>query len=191
VSTSTTKLGLVKPAAGEKYSRSTYNNNLDIIDADSRAFDKMLHFEAYVLSQQTPTPASTWWGPSTPITAARQSDASFNDAEFTEAVPSATGTDGIKLTKEGIYTVTWGIGNASASSLPLWHIVCGDGSSPQNANNTVLGRSPTFSIPSGDWYYMYAENFYVGPAGKNIFFKYSAGTANVPITHRIRITKLA
>jgi len=192
MSTSTTKLGLLKPAAGEKYSRATYNNNLDIIDADSQEFDKMLHFEAYVPTQQTPSPANTWWGPSTPITAAREAGTSFNDSEFTEAVPSSIDTDGIKLTKEGIYTITWGIGNAwSGGSLTLWHIICTNGLNSTVANGSTLGRAPAFAIPSGDWYYAYADNFYVSDAGLNVFFKYSAGTANVPITHRIRITKVA
>ena len=190
MSTSTTKLGLIKPAGGEKWSRPGYNNNLDIIDADSVEAEKIRHFEAYVVSQNTPSPANTWWGPSTPITAARESGSSKNDSEFTDSVSPTIDTDGLRLTKEGIYTVTWGIGNAGLSSLSLWHIICTNGLNSTNANNTVLGRSPTFNVPSGDWYYAYADNFYVGPDGQNIFFKYSAGNANYPITHRIRVTKL-
>ena len=189
MSTSTTKLGLIKPAAGEKWSRPAYNNNLDIIDADAVNGAKILHAEYYVASQTTPSPANTWWGPSTPITAARDSSTSKNDSEFTAAVGPAT--DGLRLTKEGIYTVTWGIGNAwGGGSQQLWHIICGDGTNSTTANGSTLGRSPTFAIPPGDWYYAYAENFYVPAGGKDIFFKYSAGAAGVPITHRIRVTKL-
>lgn len=191
MSSSTTKLGLIKPAPGEKFNRATYNANLDLIDADAVDRSKIRHFEAYVASQNTPSPASTWWGPQTPITAARDSTASFNDAEFTEAVSAAVGTDGLRLTKEGIYTITWGIGNAGSSSNPLWHIICANGADPTQANGSVLGRSPTFAIPVGDWYYAFAENFYVPPAGKNIFFKFSSGLANSPIVHRIRVTKIS
>ena len=189
MSTSTTKLGLVKPAAGEKWSRPAYNNNLDIIDADSVNAAKIRHFEAYVPSQNTPSPANTWWGPSTPILAARDGVASKNDSEFTDVVSPQT--DGLRLTKEGIYTVTWGIGNAwGGGSQTLWHIICTDGANATQANGTTLGRSPTFAIPPGDWYYAYADNFYVSPSGLNIFFKYSASTPGVPVTHRIRVTKL-
>lgn len=188
MSTSTTKLGLVKPAAGEKWSRPAYNNNLDIIDADSVNAAKIRHFEAFVPSQNTPSPANTWWGPSTPILAARDGGASRNDSEFTDVVSPQT--DGLRLTKEGIYTVTWGIGNAGVSSNQLWHIICTDGSNSTTANGTTLGRSPSFAIPVGDWYYAYADNFYVGSGGLNIFFKFSSGLANSPIVHRIRVTKL-
>lgn len=184
MSTSTTKLGLVKPAPGEKLSRLTYNNNLDIIDAASVDKAKIHHFEAS-RDNQNDAPAGPLWGPGS-IMALRYAAGSKND-DFV-ANPS-TGTDGIRLTKEGIYKVEWMIGNAGGATATLWHIVTGDGTDGTTANGNVLGRSILFGIPVGDWYTCKANNFYVGPSGKDIFFKFSTGTAGTNLNHRIRITK--
>jgi hypothetical protein len=174
------------PDPGESYSLPLLNQNFTNIANEQNNSNKLHHFEAYRPSQ-TDAPANTLWGPGV-ILSLRDASASSGD-DFTAAASAGT-TDGVKLTKEGVYTVTFAIGNAGLSPVTLWHIICGDGTSSTNANNTVLGRSPAFSVPSGDWYYAYASNFYVNSSGKEIFFKYSAGTASPQLTHRIRITKV-
>lgn len=184
MSTSTTKLGLVKPAPGEKLSRLTYNNNLDIIDAASADKAKMHHFEAS-RDNQNDAPTVTLWGPGS-ILALRYAPSSKND-DFVSNPTS--GTDGIRLTKEGIYRVEWMIGNAGGATATLWHIITFNGTDAATANGNVLGRVPLFGIPVGDWYMCRANNFYIGPSGANIYFKFSTATAGTNLNHRIRITK--
>ena len=184
MSTSTTKLGLVKPAVGERLSRLTYNQTLDQIDQWSIDRDKLHSFEA-IRTGQNDNPAGPLWGPGN-IMGLRQATSQNDDFVSN---PSA-GTDGLRLTKEGIYTVTWGIRNNSAAGIDLWHIICGDGTDATTANNSPFGRSPAFNIPVGDTYYAYGRNFYVGPSGKDIFFKFSTSTASALLDHIIRVAKL-
>lgn len=185
MSTSTTKLGLIKPAPGEKLSRATYNSTLDKIDQASIDRDKLHHFEAS-RDNQNDAPIGGLWGPGS-IMALRDSVNSKND-DFVSN-PSS-GTDGLRLTKEGIYKVVWLIGNSGSSTATLWHIICNDGTDGTTANNSVLGRVPLFGIPVGDWYVCKANNFYVGPSGANIYFKFSCGNAPTNLNHRIRVTKI-
>lgn len=185
MSTATTKLGLIKPAKGEKFSRTTWNSTLDAIDTASIEEAKFHHFEAS-RNNQNDNPVGTLWGPGG-IFGLRDAGNSFND-DFVAA--ATTGTDGIRITKEGVYKVVWAIGNAGSSTADLWHIVCFNGTDAVQANGSVLGRTPLFGIPVGDWYFCKANNFYVGPNGTNIFFKFSAAQASDLLNHRIRITKL-
>ena len=184
MSTATPKLGLIKPAR-ESFSRATWNANLDTIDTDSINKAKWRHFEA-TRDNQNDNPVATLWGPGG-IHGLRDATSSFND-EFAEA--GTSGTDGLRLAEEGIYTITWMIGNAGIDTATLWHIICADGTDATTANNTVYGRVPIFGIPVGDWYCCYARNFYIGSSGSNVYFKFSATAASLNLNHQIRVTKI-
>lgn len=185
----TDNYGLILPAAGEPYDVAIPNANNIEIDKQIKYAKRILHFEA--ASVQNDMPANILWGPGA-VVGLVDNTTSKNNTEFIDMVSGANNSpnDGLKLTKEGIYTVTWGMGNNTASGITLWHIVCFDGTNTTTANATVVGRSPVFTVPPGDWYFNYAHNFYVPAAGKVIYFKYSSGTASASMSHRIRVTKL-
>lgn len=182
----TAYLGLEKPVGGEKHSRAMLNRNSDRIEAEAkRQNDGIVRHLEIVRASQSDHPANTFWGPGTlmgMIDAAKS-------ANYSDWVIGA-GNDGVRIVKEGIYSANWSITNNHNISIGLWHTISVQADNPTMANNTSLGRSMTHNIPPGDPYFAFAQEFYVPPAGQDLYFRFSCGVANAPIAHRIKITKI-
>jgi hypothetical protein len=188
MSTPTTNYGFIKAAEGEQYDVDIINNNLDAVDAQIKAVDVNARLERhaeFVRPLQNDEPAGNLWGPGA-IWGLLDTTWSKNYSDWC----SAGANDSIHL-MPGVYYINWKIVNNHNASVLIWHTICTDGASAANANATSLGRTVTLSIPAADPYFNFANVLITAPAGQDIFFKFSCGTANVNLAHRIKITKIA
>lgn len=183
MSTVTTFLNLVKPAPLEPFSRATYVNNLDLIDAGVQAITQARHVE-FVRVNQADSPANTLWGPGLllPLVDAA---ASKNYVDWA----TAGATDSIKLAP-GVYVIDWKIFNNSGANVSIWHTICTDGTNATTANGTSIGRSPTTVVPTGDPFYTFGH-IIIPTTATDVFFKFVSSVTNASIHHRIKITKIA
>lgn len=138
----------------------------------------------FVRISQTDNPSGSLWGPGA-VFNYLDANNSKNYSSWVAAGPN----DAIRVTQEGSYLVDWKIVNAQGTSFTVWHTISTDGSGFTQVNNTSLGRSTSYSVPAQDPYFASA-NFYVPPGGMDVYFKFSCGTANANMHHRIRVTKV-
>lgn len=180
MSTSTTNYGLVKPAGGEQYARSVLNNNYDLIDAAIMAeAHKIQHIEI-VRQGHTGITANSITGLGDMSTLV-ESASSKNYSDWI-TFPSA---DMFRLTKEGIYSISWKI--VPNSTTTIWHSAS---DSAGNMAGGVYGRSYTSNVVASDGFWMAGGNdVYIPPAGADVYMKFAIGTS-VTINHRIKVTKI-
>lgn len=181
MSTPTTNYGLIKAAEGEQYDVDITNGNLDAIDLELKKINNAKHFEA-VRVGQTDNPAGTLHSPGALLT---YIDAA-NSVNHTEFLSTGAG-DSLKFTKEGVYTVNWKI--VPATQVNIWHIISTDVQTAGNANSFALGRTVSVVVPAQDPYFM-VSTFYVPPAGLDVYFRFSCGTAGTTLSHRVKISKV-